>query len=275
MAEKFSLAHLTLLHCTPPDLVDVAAETGYDFVSLRMTPVTASEQSFPLFADKEMLRRTKDRLAATGLRVLDVELARFDPATEPTSFTHFLEAAAELGAQAVIAQLPDPNRRRAADRFARFCDMAASFDLTVDLEFPSWTETANLQAAIAIVREVDRPNAGILVDTLHFCRSGSSLDQLQRVPRSWFHFIHLCDAPKEIPATSEGLIHTARAARNFPGDGGLNLPEIIAAMPNVPYSLEIPNDRLRTSLGDREFARRALVAAKNFFKKTMEHRTPL
>ncbi len=266
MAEQFSLAHLTLLHCIPPDLVDIAAATGYDFVSLRMTPVTTGELSFPLFADKDMLRRTKDRLKATGLKVLDVELARFDPATEPESFHHFLEAAAELGAQAVITQLPDPDRLRAADRFARFCDMAASFNLTVDLEFPSWTETANLQAAMAIVREAARSNAGILVDTLHFSRSESRLSELQLVPRSWFHFIHLCDAPKEIPATSEGLIHTARAARDFPGEGGLNLREIIGAMPNVPYSLEIPNDRLRKSLGDKEYAGRALIAAKNFFK---------
>jgi sugar phosphate isomerase/epimerase len=266
MAEKFSLAHLTLLHCTPPELVDIASETGYDFVSLRMTPVTTSEQSFPLFADKDMLRRTKDRLTATGMKVLDVELARFDPATDPESFDNFLEAAAELGAQAVITQLPDPNRQRAAERFARFCDMAKPFQLTVDLEFPSWTETSDLHSAMSILKIAAKSNAGLLVDTLHFARSGSSLTELQKTPRSLFHFIHLCDAPKEIPTTTEGLIHTARAARNFPGEGELDLREILAAMPPVPYSLEIPNDRLENVYGAKEYARRALVAAKKLFE---------
>lgn len=265
MAEKFSLAHLTLLHCTPPELIDIAVATGYDFVSLRMTPVTPGERSFPLFADKQMLRCTKERLTAAGLEVLDVELARFDPATEPESFIPFLEAAAELGARSVITQLPDTERLRARDRFARFCDLALPFGLTVDLEFPSWTETANLSSALAIVKEVERSNAGILMDTLHFARSDSSLAELRAVPRTWFHFIHLCDAPGEIPHSQEGLIHTARAARDFPGEGGINLREILSAMPTVPYSLEIPNDRLRKALGDTEYVRRALVAAKKFF----------
>jgi sugar phosphate isomerase/epimerase len=266
MVHEFSLAHLTLLHCTPPELVDIAAETGYDFVSLRMTPVTASESRFPLFDDRQMLRRTKECLAATGLKVLDVELARFDPATEPESFVPFLEAASELGARSVISQLPDPDRNRATDRFTRFCDLAAPFGLTVDLEFPSWTETANIRSALTILETAAKSNAGLLVDTLHFARSGSSLGELREVPRSLFHFIHLCDAPKEIPTTTEGLIHTARTARNFPGDGKLNLREILAAMPTVPYSLEIPNDRLEKVYGAKEYARKALVAAKKLFE---------
>jgi hypothetical protein len=66
-----------------------------------------------------------------------VELVRLDPATEPESFLPFLEAGAELGARAVIAQLPDPDRTRAIDRYARICDLAEPFHLTVALEFDS------------------------------------------------------------------------------------------------------------------------------------------
>ena len=32
---QFSLAHLTLLNCAPPELTEIAARAGYDFVSLR------------------------------------------------------------------------------------------------------------------------------------------------------------------------------------------------------------------------------------------------
>lgn len=35
---KFSLAHLTILEAPPPELVRIAARTGYDFVGLRLIP---------------------------------------------------------------------------------------------------------------------------------------------------------------------------------------------------------------------------------------------
>ena len=89
---EFSLAHLPVLQCTPPEVVEIAAETGYQFVSLRMTAVTPTEPTYPLMDDREMMKATKARLADTGVRVLDIELARMDPDTEPEAYLSFLEA---------------------------------------------------------------------------------------------------------------------------------------------------------------------------------------
>ena len=264
MDYEFSLAHLTALQCTPPEMVEIAAKAGYQFVSLRMTAVTPNERTYPLMDDREMMKETKARLADTGIGVHDIELARMDPATEPESYLSFLEAGGELGARSVIAQLPDPERHRATDRFARLCDLAKPFGLNVDLEFITWLETPDLKAAEAVLQAANRPNAGILVDMLHFDRSRCSLEDLKNLPRKWFHFVHLCDADKEIPTTTEGLIHTARADRHFPGEGDLNLREILDCMPVVPYSLEIPNDALMKQLGPEEFARRAIRASKKY-----------
>lgn len=266
MRYEFSLAHLTVLQCSPPEMVAIAAKAGYQYVSLRMTAVTATEKIFPLMDDRALMKETKARMADTGVGVLDIELARMDPQTEPETYLKFLEAGAELGARAVIAQLPDPDRARATERFGRLCDLALPFGLTVDLEFPSWTDTPDLKAAAAVIEAVDKPNAGMLVDTLHFHRSRSRLEDLRNLPREWFHFIHLCDAPKEIPTTTEEIIYTARAGRFFPGEGGLNLGEILACMPTVPYSLEIPNEALMKELGPEEFARRAIRAAEHCLK---------
>jgi len=264
MHYEFSLAHLTVLQCTPPQMVEIASKTGYDYVSLRMTAVTATEQTYPLMDDREMMKETKARMADTGVRVLDIELARMDPDTEPETYLSFLEAGGELGARAVIAQLPDANRERATERFKRLCDLAKPFGLTVDLEFPSWTQTPDLKSAAAVLEAVNRPNGGILIDTLHFDRSGSSLEDLKNLPRQWFHFVHLCDAPAQIPATTEEIIHAARADRYFPGEGQLNLRQILACMPTVPYSLEIPNETLMNKLGPEEFARRAITATRKY-----------
>ena len=60
----------------------------------------------------------------------------------------------------------------------------------------------------------------------------------------------------------EGVIHAARAARSLPGYGDLPLTELLALLPAVPYSLEVPNDVLRGELGTASYARLVLAAAR-------------
>jgi len=266
MDHEFSLAHLTALDCTPPELINIAANAGYDYVSLRMTTVTEGENQYPLMTDKKLMKETKDQLTANGISVLDVELVRLDPYTEPESYSRFFDAGAELGAKAVIAQLPDPDTQRATDRFAILCDLAAQYSLTVNLEFPSWTETGNLQQAVDILSIVNKPNAGLLIDTLHFARSNSNLSLLKKLPKNWFNFVHLCDAIGETPTTTDGIIFTAREDRVFPGLGDLPVREILECVPSALYSLEIPNTVLLKKLGPQEYVKQALEASKEFLK---------
>jgi sugar phosphate isomerase/epimerase/4-hydroxyphenylpyruvate dioxygenase-like putative hemolysin len=261
----YSLAHLTALSLSPPELVDAAADAGYRYVGLRLTRVTPQEPHYPLATDPALMRTTKVRLAATGIDVLDIELARISPHDDPRDFLRFLDAGAELGARHVITQLPDPDRFRKIDRFAQLCEMARPLGLTIDLEFPSWTETPDLREAIRVLRGADQPNAGILIDLLHFARSGSSLADLRQVPAQWFHFVHVCDAPPGVPATNEGLIHTARFERLFPGEGGIDVHGILDALPaGLPYALEIPRATLVAQVGGKEHARLSITAARNY-----------
>jgi sugar phosphate isomerase/epimerase len=265
MTLEFSLAHLTVLGATPLEQIDIAAAAGYDYASIRTTAVAPGEHVVPLAGDPVMIRQVATRVADTGVRVLDIELVRLGPDAEPADYLGFLEAAAAIGTRHVVGQLPDPDRSRAIDHFGRLCDLALDFGLTVDLEFPSWMEVGNLTTAAAIVAAVNRPNAGILVDVLHFFRSGSSPAQLAPLPREWFHFVQLCDAPAVVPPTVEGVIHTARAQRCLPGYGQLPLHDLLDQLPAVPYSLEVPNEVLRGELGTAEFARLVLATARDCF----------
>ena len=264
MKHEFSLAFLTVQSLTPSQMVDVAARVGYEYVGLRMTRVTPNEVLYPLSTDDALRRETKARLDDTGVRVHDIELLRMDPTHDADHFLPCLEAGADLGAHHAICQLPDPDRDRATERFARLCDLARPLDIFVSLEFPHWTEIGNLAAAAQVVRAVNRPNAGILVDMLHFGRSDSSLDELERLPREWFRFAHVCDAAKEVPPTLDGIIHTARDERLFPGEGGIPVREILARLPQrIPYALEIPRVTLTTAIGPEEVARLALLVARS------------
>ncbi len=263
MMREYSLAHLTVLSLTPPEMVDVASRTGYRYVGLRLNRITPTEPLYPLITDRSLMKETKARLADTGVGVWDIECARMGPDTEPESYLSFLEAGAELGALHVLAQLPDPDFERATDRFGRLCDLAKPLGLGVDLEFVSWTAIPDLTRAVDVLHAVDRPNAGILVDTLHFDRSKSSIAELQELPREWFRYAQVCDAPKEKPTTTEELIYTARCERLFPGDGGIDVRGILACLPpEIPYALEIPGDSLVGEVGPEEYARRALQSSR-------------
>lgn len=263
MKHRYSLAQLSALLLPPPALVDAAAKAGYDYVGLRANRVAADEPLYALTEDAHLLRETKARLADSGVKVLDLELARIGAGDQARDLLPLLELAAELGAHDVIAQLPDPDRHRAVDQFGQLCDLARPLGVFANLEFPSWTATPNLASAVAILRAADRPNAGILIDMLHFARSGSSLDELAKLPRHWFRYAHLCDAPAARPSSNEGLIREARAERMFPGEGGLGVKEILAQMPqDIPYALEIPRLPLARILGDVEYVRLALDATR-------------
>ena len=76
-----------------------------------------------------------------------------------------------------------------------------------------------------------RPNAGVLVDALHFDRSGSSIGDLAKIPAGQLHYWQLCDGPAARPATTEEMMLAARTERMFPGEGGIDLVALARAMP--------------------------------------------
>ena len=263
---KFSLAHLTVLGCAPPELTRIAARAGYDFVSYRIIFMgLANEPNYDLAHHPAMLRETKAALSASGLKLHDIELARIADGVDVKTYAPALETAAELGARRVISSIWTANRAYALDSLGQLCDLAGKVGLGISLEFVTWANVANLQEALAVRRAVNRGNLGLLVDVLHFNRSRVKLEELDPVPREWFHFAHICDAPREIPTTREGLIHTGREARLYPGEGAIDIAAIVNRMPEVPYSLEIPNLARVKELGYAEHARRCLESARQYF----------
>ena len=265
MTVKFSLAHLTVLGTTPLELIEIAADAGYDYASIRMTSVAEGEHVTPLAGDPddgppcvEASRRHRPRRCSTSSSPGSART------TSPSKYRGVLEAAAAIGARHVLGQLPDPDRDRATERFGRLCDLALDFGLTVDLEFPSWSETGDLlgrRGRGESRRSIATPESWSMRFT-SFGRTRRST-QLAALPPEWFRFVQLCDAPAEAAPTVEGVIHTARSARSLPGYGHLPLRELLEHLPAGPYSLEVPNDVLRRELGTTEYARLVLATARD------------
>jgi sugar phosphate isomerase/epimerase len=259
----FSLAHLTVLSLPPPQMITVAARSGYRYVGLRLVAVTADSAGYPLMDDRGMMRDTKRRLADTGLRVLDIELIRLTPEIDISAFEPMLAAGAELGARHVITAPYDPDLTRLADRLGALADLSAIYDIGPVLEFFPWTDVSDLRVARSIVQATARRNAGILVDTLHFDRSGSWQEDLDTIPPKWLPFVHVCDAPAAKPSTTEEILYTARVERLPPGEGGIDIRGIMRHMPlGIPVALEVPMTALTQEKGPEEVARRAIAGAR-------------
>jgi len=259
----YSLAYLTSVPLSPADALVLAGRLGYRYTGVRIAPASPGGEFHPLASDAAMLRETIARAKDSGATVFDVEIARLGPDFKVEAFAAFLETCGALGARAILVAGDDPDEGRLTASFAAFCDAAAEYGLTADLEFMPWTRVPNAKAALRVVGNAARPNGRILVDTLHAGRSDTTLADIAAIPRAMLSYAQLCDAPAEIPATHEGLIHTARYARLLPGEGGIDLVGILAQLPvDLPISLEIPHAERLPALGPEEWGRQALAAAK-------------
>jgi len=261
MARVLSLSALTVLELPPPDMVTCAREAGYSHVGLRLVPATPTEVSYDTIGDTPTIRQTLARLAATGIKVLDVEILRLKPETKIADFRGVLETAARLGATNALVADNDPDEARFTENFAALCDVAAPFGIAPNLEPMPWTEARNFAQGARIVGNAKRANAALLIDPLHFDRGGSVASEIESVPTSWIRYIQMCDAPAERPTTLDGLLHHARAERMLPGEGGLDLKGILRAVPaDTPISVEIPQEELAKTVPAVERSRRALIA---------------
>jgi len=263
MPRTYSLAYLTQLDLPPARAVAIAARTGYAFVGLRLLPAAPGGVAHPLMDDPAGLADTLAAVADSGVGVFDLELIRLGPAFRAADYGSFFEVGARLGARAILVAGDDPDAGRLTASFAALCEACAPFGLSADLEFMPWTSVPDASTALRVVTAAGQPNGGILVDALHVARSRSSLADVAAIPRERLHYAQICDAPAAVPDTVEGLIRTARSARLLPGEGGIDLAGLFATLPpDLPVSVEVPNDARAPALGPEAWARQALAAAR-------------
>lgn len=262
-----SLAHLTVLDLAPPRMIHMASELGYDRVGLRLIRVTDTTPGYPLHEDSAALRATRSALDQTGITVNDIEFIRLTPDFQPKALLPFLDAGAALGARHIICAPYDPDLSRLSGNLAALQTLARPFGLTCTLEFFPWTNVPDLAAASAVVERTGIAEVGILVDALHFDRSGSALSDLKRLAATRLPFLHLCDARVHPPYTTDDLLHTGRAERLPPGEGQIDLKAILGCLPpNLTMALEVPMSALQAGVGSKAVAARALDAARHILR---------
>jgi sugar phosphate isomerase/epimerase len=244
MTRILSLAHLTLIDASPVELIDAAAAAGFTHVGLRVIARAPRPAWMPVAGNAQVEREIKRRLAATGLKVPDLEVFWLAPDFQLVDHAPALAFGGELGAHNIVVICDDPDRHRAIDNFARLCEAGRPFGLRPALEFIPYTEIRTLAHAIDMLQAANAPNAGLLLDLLHLSRSGGRPEDLTNVAPAWIALAHVCDAAALIPQTVDELRHEAREDRMYPGEGVLPISAFLAALPaETPVALEAPNPR--------------------------------
>jgi sugar phosphate isomerase/epimerase len=256
-ADALVLAAGTVLSTPFLDRLAPARAAGFAGVSMFATDFEAmTEQGI---SAGEIRARVRD----AGLEISEVEMvANWLPAIAPRGGTpewleallarltpeHVVGVAAAVGARGVTigAMLGGHFEvERMAGQFAGVCDLAAEQGLHVALEFIPTGGVPGLAEGWEVVRRAGRENGGLLVDSWHFFRSGSSLDQLATLPGSAIKSVQIGDAPA---APEADLDHAMMHDRLLPGEGELDLQCFIAAIRRTgtaaPIAVEVFSDAL-------------------------------
>jgi 2-keto-myo-inositol isomerase len=147
------------------------------------------------------------------------------------------EVAAAVGAPSIVVvpgRMPDGMSREdavadAADALEEMAEAAGGVSLAFEFLGKPGCAVPTLDMAWEIVRQVDRRNVGLVIDTFHFYAGGSALEDVARVPVAKLLVLHL-NGCEDLP---RGELTDAH--RLFPGEGVLPIDEILAPIHALGY----------------------------------------
>jgi sugar phosphate isomerase/epimerase len=234
------------------EAIDAAAEAGFDALGLRFDAPPGDRRLADLAA----------RIAAAGLSVLDVEVARLRPDTPAADLAWLVDAAGALDARFLLTVSECEDREWTRRELAALCEAAAPLGVTIGLEHMLFTAVRRLADAHALVEATGRENAAVLVDLLHLSRAGGDVAELLGPEGRRVGYVQICDGPAVGPTTAEALRDEARHHRLLPGQGELPVAAFLAAAGTVPVSVEVQSDELAARCSAAERARAAGDAAR-------------
>jgi 2-keto-myo-inositol isomerase len=141
------------------------------------------------------------------------------------------------------------------------CDIAAAHEVSLAFEFLGQPDCSvpTLNLAAAIVRETNRKNLGLVIDSFHFYAGNSIFHSIENLDPNLIEIFHINDA-EDLPRDQLEDRH-----RLLPGLGILPLREMITAFRSIGYDKVASVEIFRPEYWERdpfELARDAYAATK-------------
>lgn len=241
---QISLAAGIMPEATPAQLIECAAAADFDFGGMWV-----EKDSWTPATTRMVRKAARD----AGVELLDCEVAWIMPGPPDPWLTELVYIAAELGARNLLCVSSDPDMAATTAKLQTLVDAAKGTGVRVNLEFGIFTEVKTIQMARAILEGVEGEAKALLVDTLHWARSGGTAEDLKAIPRAWLSYCQPCDAPAEGPDVTDfdAIIDDAINRRLPLGQGGLPLAAMVDALPDdLPMAVEERSSALRDNFPD-------------------------
>jgi 2-keto-myo-inositol isomerase len=147
------------------------------------------------------------------------------------------------------------------------CDIAAAHDISLGFEFLGQTDCSvpRLDLAQEIVREANRKDLGVVIDSFHFYAGNSTVEMIEDLDPSLIQIFHINDA-EDLPRTQLEDRH-----RLLPGLGILPLQQMFAAFRKIGYDKVASVEIFRPEYWERdpfELARDAHAATERVIAET-------
>lgn len=248
-----SLASGVLPEFSPEQTAAAAVAAGWPAVGIWVDPATWTAATAA-----EVRSRTND----AGVAVLDVEVVWLKPGADDPDHFRIIDAGVAVGARNVLVVSSDPDPQATAAKLGCLADHAAQAGIRISLEFAAFTEVRSLAAACAILDQPGCEQVGLLIDPLHFIRTGALPDELRAIAADRFHYAQFCDAKAQGPSPDDvpAIIEEALDLRLAICAGGLPLGAIHGALPHdLPLSIELRSKALCEAYPDPADRARALL----------------
>jgi 4-hydroxyphenylpyruvate dioxygenase len=226
-----------------------AAKAGFRAVEI-------FENDLTFFSGKP--RDARELAADLGLEIVALQPMRdFEAMPGPIRARNFERAARkfdlmhELGTRLLclcsnVSPEAIDDRSRAAQDLAELADVAQRHGFRIGYEALAWgRHVKDWTAAWDIVREADRPNLGIVLDSFHACVRNNPIEPIGELPADRIALVQVADAP----AIQMDPLSLSRHYRCYPGQGDYPIVDFLDAVTRAgyrgPVSLEIFNDQFR------------------------------
>lgn len=270
--DRVGIEFISVIGMPPPDFVRFADAMGVGHIGLALAPILqANPHGYPAWSLRDepaLLRETLAALRDTGVGVSVGEGFLGWPGTAVADFAADLDIMAEMGAGCVNILALDPDPAACIAQFAQFAELASSRGLKSVTEYLPGFAIGDFAAASDAVRQIGNPDFSILVDTMHYFRSGSTVAEIATAAPELTGYIQLCDVP--IVSTYGDYGYEAQFHRLAPGEGELPLGAFLAAAPKAPIvGLEVPRlDLAEAGVGPAERIGPAIAAARALLAAT-------
>jgi sugar phosphate isomerase/epimerase len=267
---SLGLEALSVFGLPPVEYVNLAADLGCRAISTGLSAFPYNPHGYETFSlrDDAALRQSMSAtLRDRGVSITLGEGLTIRPGHDVADYAGDLDIFAELGTVRVNTVSMDPDWDYTVDQFAALAELAAARGMETTVEFAPSLTVADLPSALKAIGQVGRADFKLLIDTMHLVRSGSSAADLAAVDPKLIGYIQLCDASAEPLFAS--YFEESMFERVAPGEGGLRLDAIVAALPtDRVFSLEIPlRSEAEAGVGPRERLGKCVDAARRLLER--------